>query len=123
MKMNTYQQKILELAVEDVYGLWEILWRLQSEFPNSSTADLRQTAESALRGLLRKGWISVGRRSGGAGETAPLRPAETEAALVDRKNWDEPALDARQVVVGATAEGERIYYGDQLGVSTEEGRS
>jgi hypothetical protein len=120
MKLNTYQQKILEWAVEDAYGLWEILWGLQGKFPNRTKTELRQVAESEVRELLRKGWISVSRRSGATDEDTPLQRDEAEAALGEEKNWDEPATAAIQVVVGATATGEHIYYEDQLGVSTEQ---
>jgi hypothetical protein len=114
--MNTilYQQKILELAVEDVYGLWEILWGLQSEFPNGAQSELRREAESALRELLRKGWVCVLRRNSTTDEAIQLQPAEASAALADQSNWDEPGIDSAQIVVGATAEGERAYYCKEL---------
>jgi hypothetical protein len=110
MKLSTPQRKILEMCVEDVYGLWEILWGLQELFPDSTPAELRDTAESALKELLAKGWICLFRRRGAAGEEVVLQPEEAGPAISEQRNWDEPTIDAEQIVVGATAVGEQAYY-------------
>ena len=110
MNLPTQQRKILEMCTEDVYGLWEILWGLQDLFPDSTRSALRNTAESALKELLAKGWICLFRRSGTAGEEVVLQPEEAGIAISDQRNWDEPTIDSEQIVVGATAEGEEAYY-------------
>lgn len=110
MKLSPPQRKILALCTEDAYGLWEILWSLQELFPDSTHAELRTTAESALKELLVKGWVCLFRRSGAAGEEVVLQLEEAGTAISDQRNWAEPTVDAEQIVVGATAEGEQAYY-------------
>lgn len=110
MNVSTQQRKILEMCVEDGYGLWEILWGLQDLFPGSTHAELRDTAESALKELLAKGWIRLFRRNGAAGEEIVLQPEEAGPAISEQRNWDEPTSDSAQIIVGATAIGEQAYY-------------
>lgn len=110
MDAVTAQNETLELAVEDFYGLWEIIWRFRALSPHSTDPELRTHAENAVRTLLAGGLVALFRRSKVGGEESPVDQNEIEAALSDQSNWDEPKPDSVQMLVGATSLGERVYY-------------
>lgn len=110
MSPSTIQFEILETAVEDFYGLWEVVWGLHNLLPDSGESGLRSVAEREIRELLAKGWVSLFRRNGAEGEERPLPPDEVESAVLDQKNWEEPKANSMQILIGATEEGERVYY-------------
>ncbi len=75
---------LLELEVlDDYYGLWEILWAMQAEFPNHDEAVRRDAAQAGLAALVRKGNIMVYRGLSFTGEEQLVPDPEIESALAD----------------------------------------
>jgi hypothetical protein len=115
MKLNPAEYKILELAVDDFFGLWEVIWSLRSVFPGSNQVEIRDIAERALRELLLKGWIFLARRSAISAPEVLIQDNEVNDVLLNEETWREPTRDSMQILVAATEEGERIYYSKDAG--------
>ena len=113
MSLSRIQHQLLELAVEDYYGFWEIIWRVRNLLPNSTASQLSEIAATALRDLLSRGWVALYRQVLDTGERTPIEPSEVEAVLADPRSWAEPTSDLTPIVFGATEEGERAYYGNR----------
>lgn len=100
--------QILDLVVEDDYGLWEVLWRLCGREYDRALA--RHRAAQALKHLLRSGWVELMAREGPTGAPRALNADEVTKVLSRPESWEEPGKDARQVVVSVTPAGEAAYY-------------
>ena len=109
MKAIDAQKKILELATEDSYGIWEIIWGLRDLYAASSEAELRSIAEKVIREMLAKGWIRLLLRRGAMGEEIEVRPDELDSALSNSNSWKEPAANSFQLLLGITQKGEQVY--------------
>ena len=107
--MLTPESKILELVVEDFFGLWEIVWHLRSLLPNSTDSELRNIGESAVSKLISKGWVALYRRSSTGGQEKPVSPNEVFGILSDKESWKEPTSNSIHILIGATKEGEHAY--------------
>ena len=116
MNQSDRQREILELAVEDLYGLWEIIWRLRSRFPDSKASELRNIAEATVRELVTRGYVVLYRRSKAPERETLLTVDEADTILSIQTSWDDPIGDSVQILIGATEEGKHAYY------SLEEGR-
>jgi hypothetical protein len=101
----------LELACEDWYGIWEVLWSCNVRFPDAPAAVRAQLALQALRRLrdadlitfIRVPWPGPDGRQ--TYDAIPLEDVERE---LEGSGWRE--LPPRsEVWFGATPEGERAY--------------
>jgi len=106
--MSGIEETILDLVVEDDYGLWEVLWRLKSTEPGVSEARAIESATKAVLQMNRKGLVVLGRRS--AGGSALIPDVEVPGVLSDPDSWREPQTMSEGVFVRATASGEDAYY-------------
>jgi hypothetical protein len=99
---------ILELAVEDLYPVWELLWRLRTVLPSHSDKELRRLAIESIESLLRSGSIDIHCRSGN-GEIEPCQFVESvESLLSDDDVWTPEG--SFQMYVLATEQGNDDYY-------------
>lgn len=110
INISPYELKLLELSVEDFYGLWEIIWTFRQLSPDRSESELVSIARDSLKNLFGRGWVRIFSRIGAAGDVTPLQSDEVEDILSECKNWEEPTIDSVQIVIGATPEGERAYH-------------
>jgi hypothetical protein len=110
MNTEVVNRRILELTVEDMYGLWEVVWGLRNLLPDRTDLELRDLAKSSIIGLLRKSWIALYSRIGAAGEERPVPGDQVESLLSVEDDWREPSSNSLQILVGATEEGIREYY-------------
>jgi hypothetical protein len=53
------EQEVLELACEDYYGLYEIIWMLNNSQPEISKTEKIRIADGVIRLLLDKGFIDL----------------------------------------------------------------
>ena len=101
-------RSVLELAVEDLYPVWEVLWGLRTVLPSTSDQELRRLAVASIESLLRSGSIDIHCRSGN-GEIEPCQSAESvESLLSDDDVWTPEG--SFQVFVLATEQGDDEYY-------------
>lgn len=110
MAIPDVDRDILELAVEDLYGLWELVWRAKRRYPETSDSDVRAIVQDSVRRLLGEGLISLYRRAA-EDNFAAVSPRSAESILTDPRNWDEPRSDPLEFRVGATEQGKRQYHG------------
>jgi len=102
--MSEAQRLILDLAVEDAIGLWEIVWRSAQLKPAPTRHELVETTLAMVEeGLLRV--LSV------TEEECPLDNAQAASEIQKAANWSVPDVGEHHVRVVATESGERLYYG------------
>lgn len=102
--MNASVRKlILDLAVEDAIGLWEIAWRSRESHPGPTRDEL----VGVTLEMVREGLVEVVSSSD---ERHALSDADAAAEVRDDVNWAEPQSGADHVRIVATAKGERAYY-------------
>ena len=53
------EKEVLELACEDYYGLYEIIWTLNASHPEISESEKIACATLAVQSLLNRGWIQL----------------------------------------------------------------
>jgi hypothetical protein len=110
MSVLTEQQiTVLDLAVEDSYGLWEVGWRFRDMYPSLSREDAHASAQRAAVELLRSGYIECVSSSNSPSPGIPLTRDEALAALREGTHWAGPASDGTQFRVHATERGEHAY--------------
>jgi hypothetical protein len=114
MKLSSAQQKILGLAVDDFFGLWEVAATLHDLLPEHSEMESKIAARQAVKELVIDGLICLYRGNNFSGEEKPLPQEEINAMLWDNKNWDWDAPKAAEHIrLAATKKGENIYYGQK----------
>ena len=107
---QTARQTALNLAVDDTYGLWELLWGLHTDFPQAPPPHLQSIACRVLADLIREGLIAlVSGRAGGKEE--PLPAAQALNALDQLASWAEPQrLGDAETRFVATEAGRHAYF-------------
>src|SRR5258705_5467922 len=111
MKATEIQRRILSLATEDFYGLWEVPAVVKDVFPDLDEQHARELSEKILRELIDRHLIRIYRGTRFAGEERPLADTESESALTDASNWRHDVSIAKEHVrISATEIGEREYY-------------
>lgn len=110
MTVMNLRASILDMAVDDFIGLWEILWRTRSLVPEGREEEVRLTATDQTRDLLEQGLVALFRGTRFAGDEVPLSRDEALAVLSDADQWEPPPQgDATHVRLAATREGEKAY--------------
>jgi hypothetical protein len=94
---------ILDLAVEDAVGLWEIGWRAKRVQPPPTLFELIDVT----LGMIHEGLLEVVSSSS---EREPIAAVQAEAEVKNELNWTEPRSAERHVRVVATAKGESAYF-------------
>jgi hypothetical protein len=102
------QQAALELAVEDDYGLWEIIWRLRTLQPDLPAASLETLARSAVLDLATQRFVDLFRMDDPVRE--PLSASEAETILNRAQSWLPPNEQPHEYRIAATDAGKREYY-------------
>jgi hypothetical protein len=99
---------VFELAVEDLYPVWEVLWGLRTVWPSTSDKELRRLAVESIESLWRNGSVGLHCRSGN-GEIEPCQSVgSVESLLSDDDVWTPEG--SFQVYVLATEKGDDEYY-------------
>ena len=106
--MDNVRSLILDLAVEDFYGLWELVWRLQTCDPGLSRERAIQAARSALVALHEQDLVELYR--GTKGDPLPITAADVPSLLAEEESWNEPREGTGTLLFGATQKGEEVYY-------------
>ena len=106
--MNDFRTAILELAVEDDYGLWEVLWRIKTIEPSLPEAEAVEAARKTVTDLYDRGLVELGRRSGCAWEPAP--PEEIRELLSTPASWEAPQSIDEGFFIRSTASGDNAHY-------------
>lgn len=101
---------ILDLAVDDYTGLWEIRWRANALMPQASAEETYGAALAGTRELISCGFLSAFRGTRFPGDEVALSATEAAAVLEDPHSWDPPIRSGPHVRVAATEAGGRTYF-------------
>lgn len=105
--------ELLSMANEDVNGLYEAVWRLNTVFPDKSEPENRQLAEELVRRLVAGELVYVCREDrtfGGPKVPSRVNPVpadEVDSVLADSESW-EP-YDDEGVGFEATERGYHVW--------------
>ena len=56
---NIVEREILDMGMDDYFGIYEIIWRINTLWPEASIGDKYVVADTVLRRLLRVGHVSL----------------------------------------------------------------
>jgi len=110
MNVISAEHLVLDLAVDDYTGLWEIVWGIEASDPNADMPTAVKLARGAVEALLERGYIEVYEGSNFNGDEHRVSQSERRAVLATEAYWNPPlAADFAHVRVGATKAGEHAY--------------
>src|SRR2546425_1170623 len=89
--VDDLKEAILEMANEDWYGLYEVIWHMNKVQPDIPQATKIEAARSAIYSLLRAGQIHLGLLEWPKGGPPVSLPDSDIPALLDDPNSWEPA--------------------------------
>src|SRR5690349_7493420 len=93
---------VLELALEDLYGLWEVVWRFRQLYPEAPDQLLQKWAADAVGRLSKQGLIDIFHMNVPAAERYPLTQKEVDELLSASGIWSPPSEQIDEYRVGAT---------------------
>lgn len=93
---------VLDLISDDYYGLWEVLWRLHTVYPESSESELKTRAIRELLAMLEEDRVSVYQQPTQEASLRLLEPERARAAIQEAANWQAPYSLTDSVVVVST---------------------
>ena len=107
--LSNAEHAVLDLATEDAFGLWDLLWYLRAAL-GLEEGPAREVAVEAVTALaLSAAWWSSSRptrrAAPGRGSSRP-EPASMSGTT---SLWRRPDDDGQEVLVAATAAGERVF--------------
>ena len=103
---------LLDLVVDDSYGLWEVGERLKQMHPDITVAEVIRLAQTTAMQLLQGGLVSVWSQASPGSEESPLAAEEAKAQLGERENWEWPSTSRPMVRLLATEAGEHAYFSE-----------
>jgi hypothetical protein len=110
MTIDPVRQAILRVAVDDYWGMWELLPEIRAALPASS-ASLLNDAREIVRQMIREGLLRLVVRDGPLGDPIAVEPPLTDLLIDDDETWVAPNEGMTQALVCATRAGESAYYG------------
>ena len=108
---------ILSDACEDYHGLFEVVWTLNTRFPDVSETVKRQVAELALGDLLNRGLVSLYTTTWPGTIYVPVAAHLARSAISDPASWaPPPEAPGKYYCFAATPEGEQAHGHGQFKV-------
>lgn len=101
--------EILTMAIEDIYGLWEVLWACNTIFPNWSEYQKADIARKVIKDLTERGLIRLYRRHGVQKYNEPIPTREYNSILSEPTSWSLPYVDGEHIGFTATEQGRQQY--------------
>jgi hypothetical protein len=104
------EAQILSNAIEDYYGIYEIVWALNSVYPAVSRQEKVDVARRVLERLIERDLITLHRMSIDDGTPPSYEPLPRHgyAAALRDDNW-EPDTEEERVVFIGTADAEAAF--------------
>jgi hypothetical protein len=100
-------------ANEDWYGLYELIWELNTLFPHATPEEKLEVGRSALRLLLKDGLIELSFRPRWSppADYQPVARQEGQQLIESLKAWEEPARhpDGAFYAFAATEAGQQAF--------------
>jgi hypothetical protein len=111
MNGNRIEREVLSAAVEDYTGLWEILWQLNTDYPETPPEENRRIAARAIASLADRGLVDLYLGTAFPAGARRIDPAQRGQIMHVDAYWNEPAPHAEHVRLAATDAGEKQLYG------------
>jgi hypothetical protein len=108
-ELSDRETAALELALEDLYGLWEVVWRFRQLYPEAADSLLQKWAGDTIRYLFEKGFIDIFQMDLPAATRYPLKQKDVERVLGSPHVWAPPSEQAHEYRIGAAERGRRAY--------------
>jgi hypothetical protein len=107
------KKEILDMGLDDVTGIYEIIWRLNTLWPGIDIGKKYQLADEALRDLLKQNGIRMIRQwdENGQRHTEAVDPEKVAEILRSPVSWYPGLSDDpwSQIAYEITAVGEALY--------------
>jgi hypothetical protein len=100
---------VLDLATDDFFGLWELVWRVNAVTKSGSDVVTHEQLRAEVLRLCTDGFVAVYRGRRFDGDESVLGIAEAKAILDDRANWESAVAAAEHFRVAATFNAEAEY--------------
>lgn len=108
--------KILWATIEDYVGTWEILWELNTIFPNNSKVDNKIVAKKILIYFFNEGLINFYKSVWGAPNSKfeKVNVDNINSFLMNEKLWKPVNLNEECVLLSNTQKGKEFYSQEKL---------
>lgn len=113
--MKDVAYKILWSTIEDYVGLWEILWELNSLFPENGQKENQVRAKQILKHFLEQNLVTFYMSTWGSDKLTELQFKEASKMLNGEKYWQAPQKNEQCIKIGNTEKGEKCYNDELLG--------
>jgi hypothetical protein len=104
------ENEIIDLASEDDYGLWELLWHRLGRSSSMEVKQHRSALAEALNSLMESGRAVLVQRQGPSGEAGEVSGEHAKRLLAADWSWTEPVAGQLQILVRLTAKGDADYF-------------
>lgn len=101
MTLRPQDRVVLDLVVDDTFGLWEVVWRLTTALGKTLGSPL-EIAKDSVHRLRDGGLVELLVREWADDDPVPIAESGREVDLSLDSTWDEPAPDGAEVLVTAT---------------------
>lgn len=104
-----YVKILLWACIEDYAGIWELLWEINSKFPELPRSERRRVTFEVIQLLLHNNFVKLYRCKEPYGDLSELDTDAAHLALKEDKNWEPPAIDGVSIRAEATEKGKDLY--------------
>jgi hypothetical protein len=101
------ESEIIDLAREDDYGLWELLWHRLGRSASTEEKKYRTALAEALNSLMEAGRAVLVERQGPSGEAEEVSAEHARRLISADWAWTEPGTGQPQILVRLTAKRRR----------------
>lgn len=105
---NSFELGILDIATEDYYGLWEVLWAAKEYFPELGPCDLFLETKLRIFEMVEEGLIQIFWLSPSLEEI--VLAEDWKEQLENPENWDIASADRWHLRIASTEKGNQIYF-------------
>jgi hypothetical protein len=105
--------KILWATIEDFAGLWEVLWEINTSYPDAELENKNIIKQILHKFLLDNLVVFYVEKWGNEQLGSPLNLADSIKALNQEENWSAPGFDQICIKISSTDKGEK-YYNEEL---------
>jgi hypothetical protein len=109
---------VLKVAVDDWWGLWELLPDIRAALSAQDQGSDLASAQKVVRQMLSEGLIRLYVRDGPIGKPLIVEPPLSDLLLEGEGSWAAPTAGAAETLVAATEAGEEAYFGGPSGRRT-----
>jgi hypothetical protein len=103
------KRDILWAGVDDWTGLWEVVWDIQTKWPELAGHPAEEMARSLLRGLLAQGLVYLCYFKHEGNSERPVGTEEAYELMENEENW-LPVADREHVRFATTEAGEKEMH-------------